>query len=100
MDTPSILLRHAGKREKPFLQLAQMSLDSSKQVEHRIPILFLLPRTIEQHREPEWEQQASIVAKFPALRALSQWCSNAKVIGNLLLISIKKSEVDDRGVQS
>ena len=95
MDTPSILLRLAGKREKPFLQLTHMSLDSSKQVEHRIPILFLLPRTIEQYREPEWEQ-ASMVAKFPALRALSQWCSNAKVISNLLLISINKSEVDDR----
>lgn len=95
MDTPSIVMRLAGKRERPFLQLTHMSLDSLKEVEHRIPILFLLSGTVEQYREPEWER-ASMIAKLPSLRALSQWCSNAKVISNRLLITLKKNEVDGR----
>jgi hypothetical protein len=75
--------------ESSYLQFTHRSLDSLKQLEHRIPILMLSQSTVMQYAEPEWVRE-TMKAKFPSLRSIQNWCASAKSINNNLIISISR----------
>lgn len=89
LTTPSIQMYLTGKSDRPYLHFTHRSLDSLKQVEHRIPVLVLMPKTVEQYKEPEWEEP-TMKTRFPTMRVISSWCSNAKAISNNLLITAER----------
>lgn len=91
LDTsPSIQLYLSRSNDFVYLQLTHKSLDTLRQLEHRVPILLLVPTVIQQYAEPDWEQ-ASICARLPPLRSVINWCSNARNIHNYVTISIVKN---------
>jgi hypothetical protein len=87
LDQPSIQMVLSRKNDSNYLQFTHKALDSLKQIEHRIPILIVSPSIVAQYAEPEWEP-ATMQAKFPSLRAVMTWCTNAKTISTYLLLSI------------
>jgi hypothetical protein len=86
---PSIQMALRRENQYTFLHLTHKSLDSLKQLQHRVPVLIVSPATVSQYAEPAWER-ATMAAKFPSLRAVLTWCQNAKSISNYLLISISR----------
>lgn len=92
LHTPSIQMYLTGKSDRPYLHFTHRSLDSLKQVEHRIPVIVLMPKAVEQYKEPEWEEP-SMKTKFPSMRVIAKWCSNAKAISNHLLITAERDIV-------
>ncbi|KAH0786454.1 checkpoint protein HUS1 [Histomonas meleagridis] len=88
--SPSIQLHLSRTNDFVYLQLTHKSLDTLRKLEHRVPIILLMPSVIQQYAEPEWEL-ASMCSKFPPLRAVVNWCSNAKSIHHHISISLKHS---------
>jgi hypothetical protein len=88
-DEPSIQMILGRTGESSYLQFTHRSLDSLKQLEHRIPILMLSQSTVMQYAEPEWGPE-TMKAKFPSLRSIQNWCASAKSINTNLIISISR----------
>lgn len=81
-----------------FLQFTHRSLDASKQLEHKVPVIILLPQNVQQYAEPEWNP-ATMIAKLPPIKNVSSWCSNASSISKYVTISIiKNTETGDSDV--
>jgi hypothetical protein len=93
-DTPSIQMVLKRDGQFTYLQLTHKSLDALKQLEHRVPILLISASSIGQYAEPVWEAP-SMKVKFPSLRAVLTWCTNAKTISNYLLISVTRDPVSE-----
>jgi hypothetical protein len=72
-----------------YLQFTHKSLDSLKQLEHRIPVLVLSHATVVQYAEPDWGPE-TMKAKFPSLRSIQKWCAIAKTINKNFIISISR----------
>lgn len=91
LDTsPSIQLYLSRSSDFVYLQLTHKSLDTLRQLEHRVPILLLVPNVIQQYAEPDWEP-ASMCARLPPLRAVISWCANARNIHNYVTLSLVRN---------
>jgi hypothetical protein len=89
LNQASIQMVLGQQNATSYLQFTHKALDSLRQLEHKVPIVILTQAIFTQYAEPEWPQP-TMRAKFPSLRSVTTWCTNAKVISQLLLISILK----------
>jgi hypothetical protein len=88
-EQPSIQMALGRKNDSTHAQFTHKALDYLKQLEHWIPIWIVSAATVAQYAEPQWEP-ATMQGKFPALRSVIVWCTNAKTISTYLLISISR----------
>lgn len=62
------------KDSSVFLQLIHRTLDGLKQLEQRVPIILLNQQSVLNYAEPDWGK-ATMVAKLPQIKNLTDWCS-------------------------